>query len=259
MITLKFWLEGGNSKCQIPSLNHFSSPLFPCMAESACWVTQASPGGGGKPHNWVLWASPLPRGQQQLERGPALWGNNGASQLWVKLGWAAWPGLAWVQKSDPCTWEVHSIWAKVCGIEEERRGNSLSIPGEQLSAWNPRTSQPEDLKAHGTESPHYKDKKNKGLKGAGTCPRSHSKSVPVSRFSLTHQVHYQVMIYAIYYKHAQVTLLWQRIPLTHQMKHLTYLITGMKCTRPEVWIPPGWGDLWVPAWLYSFKPIFTVI
>ena len=36
-------------------------------------------------------------------------------------------------------------------------------------------------------------------------------------------------------------LLWQSICLTHQIKQLTYLITGMRWTGLEVWIPPGQG------------------
>lgn len=132
-------------------------------------------GEGEKSHNWVLWASPLPWGQQQLERGPALWGNNGASQLRVKLGWAGWPGLAWVQKSDPCTWEVHSTWAKFGEIKREWTGNSRNIPGnssqhETQETLSQRTSGPT------LNRPQYADKGEKASEGLEIALRSHSKS-----------------------------------------------------------------------------------
>lgn len=196
-------------------------------------------GEGEKSHNWVLWASPLPWGQQQLERGPALWRNNGASQLRVKLGWAGWPDLAWVQKSDPCTWEVHFSWAKFWEIKREWRGNSRSIPGnsslhETPESLSQRTSGPM------LNRPHYIDKGEKASEGLEIALRSHSKSVPESRLPLIHQFHYQVMIYAIFYKHAQVMLLWQSISVWH-IRLSIWPTRSLRWIGFEVWIPSGQG------------------
>lgn len=62
-----------------------------------------------------------------------------------------------------------------------------------------------------TDTTKKTKEQNKGLKGAGTFSKLHCKSVtnlePESRFRLTHQVYYQVMIYAIFYKHAKIMLL----------------------------------------------------
>lgn len=125
------------------------------------------PWGRGKSHNWVLWASPLPWGQQQLERGPALWGNNGASQLWVRKGWTARPNLAWVQKATLAPEGSTPLEQR----SERSRESGKEIPLAPLMtvincAWNPR------ILLHRTSGPmesmkllHCTDGKTKGSKG----------------------------------------------------------------------------------------------
>lgn len=93
MITLS--VLGGNSKCQILSLDHISSPLFPCMG----WVSLlGDPGlswGRGKSHTTESF-EPLrcPEGSSSW-KGARLYGGTmvPASCGW---SWAEQAGLAWL-------------------------------------------------------------------------------------------------------------------------------------------------------------------
>lgn len=80
------WSFWGKQQMSNSFLIHISSSLFPCMGRASLLGEPGLPWRRGRSHNWVLWASPLPRGRQQLEEGPALWGNNGTSQLRVEQG-----------------------------------------------------------------------------------------------------------------------------------------------------------------------------
>lgn len=73
-----------NSFLKTYLISHLYSPAW---AESACWVTQACPGGGREATQLSsLSLPPAPRVAAAAGKGPSFMGNNGASQLRVKQG-----------------------------------------------------------------------------------------------------------------------------------------------------------------------------
>lgn len=168
-----FW--GGNSTCQILSLNHISSPLFPCIG----WVSPLGdpglPWGRGEATQLSsLSLSSAPRGSSSW-KGAWLYGEQWCQPAAGEAGLSslAWPGTRKAtlapERSSPLGQSSERAEERGEGIPSASSWTTLCTESQNLSArgpqgpWNPTT-------------PLYRWE-NKGLKGAGNCPGSHSKSV----------------------------------------------------------------------------------
>ena len=259
MITLKFF--GGNGKCQVLSLNHISSPLFPCMG----WVSRLGdpglPWGRGKVTQLSpLSLSPAPRAAA-AGKGPGFMGEQWCQPAAGEAGLSslAWLGLV------PEKWPLHLRVPFHLGKGLRDQGR-VEREFPQHSWWTAVCMESQNLSARAHSGPmelnrpHYKDKKKKRLQRGWNLPLGHTVNQcqnPGSLWFIKSTIKWWFMQSFI---NMPRSCCFDKVSVWH-IRLSSWPTWSLEWDEQDLRYEylQDRGDLWVPARLHSFKPIFTVM